>query len=195
MLFALVLVIAGVPAKLFYDANAAGKPTKPTGNPMSWTSSIDQNMRYLVKATSYGEGTYNGYISNVNDSEEGLPAIAQQLDDMSGSVAEMDASLGQVLRITQAMTKDMKAMAAGSRRSAATMQGLQSDVEALSGTMAELYLSSDRLTKAMANISARADRIATERTGPARRQTSQMNSYLPENVPAAATTLDPDVAP
>jgi hypothetical protein len=191
MAVALVLVLAGVPARLLYDADGPGKLTEPTANPASLTTSIDQNMKYLVDATGYEKGQYNYFLNNVNKSEEGLPAMAERLEAMNATVAEMDSSLGRVLVITQAMTADMQAMSAGAGRSAKTMQQLEADIGTLTGTMAEMYLSTQALVDAMARIEAKAKGIGGQ-TGKARDLTRELSGALPNEVPTPQTSLDPD---
>ena len=191
MAVALLLVLTGIPTRVLYDADSPGKLTKPTSNPASITTAIDQNMRYMTTATGYEKGQYNYYLSSVDSSEDGLPAMADKLSEMSATVAEMDASLGRVLTITKTMSTDMQAMAVGAGNSAKTMKQLQADIATLNATMASMNQATNALVKAMGDIEVQAAGIGRQ-TGGAVRLTRELSGALPNSVPTPRTTLERD---
>ena len=108
MAIALMLVLAGVPAKLFYDIDGEGRVNKNTSHdPLAMSRSIDLNMKYIKKNAGYDEGQYNGLLSSINKSEDAVPALAQADVAMSASLEKIDTGLTEVLATTEAMRVDM----------------------------------------------------------------------------------------
>jgi hypothetical protein len=192
MLIALVLVLAGVPAHLFYDANGSGKRNKNTSHDMlAMSRSIDQNMKYMVGNMGHEPDHYNGHLDAVDTSEHQIAGMVAAVNAMTSNVESIDSELSGVARTTYKMGDDMEAMLRTSNRSAATMGSLGGNVSELSSMMASLYGVSEQLASRMGTIQGKADRIAKHRTSVALASTKALNAVLPDEVPDAETSLDP----
>lgn len=195
MLISLAMVLGGVPAKLFYDADASGRVNKNTSHDMlKMSQSIDNNMKYIKENSGYGPNQYNGYLTSISHSENAVPVMAQSVTDMTVDVDKMDDSLAAVAKTTVTMQGDMQAMADVSGSSASTMSGLQGDVSGMGASMKSLFDATKNLTDKMAGIEAKAKGIADHGTSKALKGTKELNDALPDKVPAPQTVGLP-VAP
>jgi len=195
MVIALCLVLAGIPAKLFYDADEAGRVNKNTSHDMlKMSKSIDANMKYIKENSGYGPNQYNGYLTSISHSENAVPEMAQAVTDMTADVDKMDESLAAVAKTTEAMQGDMEAMASVSGSSASTMTGLQGDVSGMGASMKSLFDATKNLTDKMTAIEQQAKGIADKGTSKALKGARELNSALPDKVPAPNTSNLPGVA-
>jgi hypothetical protein len=191
MAVSLVLVLAGVPAHLFYDMNGPGEKNRVSSHdPMKMTRSIDRNMKYIEHQMGHDKGQYNGHLDAVNTAEDAIPGMATAVDEMTASVDSIDQQLTGVANTTDQMARDMTAMAATSRHSAQTMGSLRTSVGTLSTSMGSLYTETLELTKRMGAIQLKAAAIARTRTSLALRNTRELNGVLPDGVPTPTTSLD-----
>lgn len=192
MLVALLLVITGVPAKLFYDQDAKGSRAEiPAGpNVTAISAALDENIKYIRDGTDSDPTDYNGILSQVNHNSRSVPALAKSVNELNTSAASIDRSLTSVHKTTVQMRKDMQAMAATSRASAATIVSVNGQIVELKGAMGKLYKASQQLTNLLGSIGADAAKIRTERILPVKAETRSLNGVLPEHVPAPITSLD-----
>ena len=192
MFVALLLVIAGVPASMFYDPNGKGERNRNTSHdPLKMSQSIDKNMKYVSENTGYKPNEYNGYLTSVADSEKAVPTMAEAVGEMTASVEQIDTGLTGVLDTTIRMQGDMEAMATTSANSATTMGALNGDIGELSGAMNDMYNATLQLTTAMGGIEKKAAAIAVNGTKAALKTTRELNAALPATIPAPKTSLTP----
>jgi len=185
----LLATIAGVPARMGYDADGAPNRNKPSSNdPMKVSASLDGNMKWIDEASSERAGGYVSYIQSINRSEGVIAPMVAALGQMDASVKAIDAGLGEVGATTRAMRANMAAMAEVSAASSDTMQALGEDIGFLSGSMLELAGSTQELTEKMARIERQARAIATGGTAVARGHAADLNAALPPEVPAPQLT-------
>lgn len=194
MAVALVLVIAGVPGSMFYDQQSGAKRTAPPSkfDMLGTTASIDANMKYIKQWTSHHPEAYNGRQNSINKSEDAIPPMAAQVEDLYGSVVAMEAGLAAMRDTTLGMKTDMEAMAKVSEKSAATERAMVVSVFGLGKAMGEMYAATQQLTQAMGEIEKKAGNIAENRTSVALKKTEELNGAMPDKVPVPVTSLKPD---
>jgi hypothetical protein len=192
MFAALVLSVAGVPGNLAYNAAGPGNQNHYTGNdPIGTLNSIDGNVKYVNAKASTDPGGMNFYFNGIDKSEQYIPATAQSVADLTGSVMALDAQLGNVKATTIAMKQHLGAMANTSDGATRTMTGLDRSITGLGGQMTQLQDSTLQLSAAMAKITAAAKQIADKRTGVALADTKSLGAALPAQVPPANVSMQP----
>jgi methyl-accepting chemotaxis protein len=193
MATAIVLVVAGVPARTFYDVDGPGRQNETTSSDMLTLSrSIDENIKYLESATGDGKDEYNGLESSILARLEPLPRIAASSERLSKSVRKMEHSMASMQEKSAAMHTSMAALGTTSSDSAKTFEEITAEIGALAESMSAMLAASRELVDSMEAVEADVRRIAKTRTPEARRITAQINAALPPGVPAANTSVMPD---
>lgn len=192
MLVSMALVLAGVPATMFYDIDAKGERNRNhSRDPLKMSQSIDGNMKWIKENSGYEANQYNGLLSSISHSENAVPQMAHAVSSMTAGVDSIDDGLSDVRDTTVQMRADMEAMAKISGSSAGTMGSIGSDINLMAGSMGELFEATKRLTIAMAGIEKKAAGIAGGRTNKALAQTRTLNRSLPDKMPPPTTTMLP----
>ncbi len=190
---AVIVTIAGVPARIGYDIDGAANRNKPDSmDPGKISASLDGNMKWIDEHSADTNGQYVGLIKSINRNEAAIPAMAQALVQMNASIEAIDRGLGQLGESTTAMGDDLGAMAKTSANSAATMQSLGSDIGFLSKTMVTLADATKQLTAKMGGIEQKAGGIADNGTSAALKSATELNAALPDSVPVPKTTTGED---
>jgi hypothetical protein len=185
---ALLATIAGVPAAIGYDPDAAPDRNEPSSmDPLAITRSIDGNMKWIRENSSDAPDAYVGYIKSINRNEAAIPVMVQALVAMDAAVTSIDQGLAGMGEATSGMGDDIDAMVATSSASGATMQALAGDIGFLSRSMVDLAGATGDLTKRMAAIEAKAAGIANSGTSEALRTSKELNASLPSGVPVPLT--------
>lgn len=181
---ALLATIAGIPASIGYDDDAAGKRNDPdTSDPMALTKSLDANMKWIDEHSADAKGAYVGYIKSINESEAAIPAMAQSLGAMDAALQKIQVSMLGVIATSTAMNQDLTVMTAVATNSAETLDELAVDVSFIAGSMSKLETATKELTTSMASIQKEAGGIATNGTSTALAATQELNDALPADVP------------
>lgn len=193
MFTALVLVIAGVPARIGYDVD--GPPNRNVNHShdmLKMSQSIDGNMKYIKQRTGHGEDEYNGLQTSINGSEDAIEPLSSGVANLTTAVKSIDSRMTSVQSTTRSMTGDMEEMATISAQSADTMDALGSNVDSIASSMGQLSTATRSLTDSMGGIERAAKKIADTHTSKALAITRDLNHVMPASVPAPQTTFAPD---
>ncbi|MBC7645058.1 MAG: hypothetical protein H7123_08025 [Thermoleophilia bacterium] len=192
MFIGIILAVAGVPAKLTYNENAAGERVKNTSHePLTTMRSMDSNVKWVKQNTEDGPGQMNFYLTNIDTSEKQIGIMAGAVQAMTASVIAIDENLSGVAKTTTTMGADMKTLAATSTHSSGTMSSLGTNISGLGTSLAKLSTATKALGAAMTKIGVKAKKISTGGTSVARSSTQSLDDVLPSTVPHPETSLDP----